>query len=294
MGITVVTNSETQETSETTQAETSAENNEQSLAQETEQGEQAEVTEASDETEGDGEKTEAKTEDDKPKKKSGVQRLKEKLSAKDQELEYWKQQALRGAGEPKKETPKLETASTDKAPEEGDFETYGEYVRATARWEARQELKAEAAKTREHEVKTQHQRAEAAFIERVESFIEKHDDWDDVMEEIDDIPIPMALQAEFRTAEDGPRLMYDLAKNRAELERIAKLPAHMIPRAIGRFEASLEKKATTTEAKTTKAPAPLNPVKAGGTGSAKKSIYDADLSFAEYERLRAPKEARRA
>lgn len=289
MGITIVTSSQEQETSNPAPAEANEESNQESLAQEEEQGDESEVTETTDEAEGDaGKKTDV--DESKPKKKSGVQRLKEKISAKDQEIEFWKRQALESAGGKKTDHPKVDKPDvSSEKPKADNFETYDAYLEAMADWKVEQKEKASEQKRRESEVKTQHQRQESAFIERVNSFIEKHDDWDDVMEEIDDIPIPLALQAEFRTSENGPELMYELAKNRAELERIAKLPADHIPRALGRFEASLEKKAGATEAKTTKAPAPLSPVKAGSAAGVKKSITDPGLSFSEYERLRRGK-----
>ena len=136
----------------------------------------------------------------------------------------------------------------------------------------------------------------SAHRERVKSFADKTEDFMDVIEAVDDIPVSAALQEIIVSSENGPELMYELAKNREEYERIAKLSPLAVARELGKLEVKLAARASEQKAepkKLTKAPQPIEPVGSGGAGKVRKSITDPDISQAEYERLRREQLKRR-
>ena len=103
------------------------------------------------------------------------------------------------------------------------------------------------------------------------------------------VEVPHYVSELFITSEHGPALMYELAKNTKELERISKLSPIQAALEIGKLEAKItsssKSAAPSVEKKATKAPAPIDPV-GGKGGSVKKSLSDPNLSQAEYEKLR--------
>lgn len=232
---------------------------------------------------------------EKPKKKSGFQRrvdkLTQRITAREQELEYWKQQALTASGS--KTDSKVETKpadSTEGKPSPDTFESHAAYVEALTDWKVDQREKARDAKEQKTRIETEQSNIHSSHQKRVEAFRSSHDDFDEKLENLSDVPRSPAVEQVIINSDNGPALLYELAKNPAEAMRIAKLHPIAAALAMGKIEARIETKSsdeTKTESKkVTKAPDPLKPLSAGGKGSAPKSIFDPTLSQAEYERLR--------
>jgi hypothetical protein len=137
-------------------------------------------------------------------------------------------------------------------------------------------------------VQAEREKIQSAHVERVKSFVETHDDFEELMQDLDGIPVPAAIHEGIVTSEHGPALMYELAKNPEEFKRICALPPIAAARALGLLEAKLASapEAKPEPKKTTKAPEPIAPVSSKGA-SREKTIFDPDLTQAEYERLRA-------
>ena len=259
---------------------------------------ETEESDADAESKDDAEATED-PQKDKPKKKSGAQRRKERAERAEAEaerartdLEYWKQQALKGAGEPKVETeaktPKVENAGE---PDPDDFQTHAEYVKAVVRWDREQADKATKEQDAKSKLEADQRDLAKSYSERVKSFAEQTEDYWELMEAVDDVPLSPAVEQLLLSSENGPQISYELAKNRAEFERIVKLAPLAAARELGKIEARLESKAKEASKpepkKTTSAPAPIAPVGAKG-GAVEKSIHDvaASGSQADYEALR--------
>lgn len=251
-----------------------------------------------DESEDESEKSEESKDEakDKPKKKSGFQRRIDKLNAKftaEQQraaaLEARLAQ-LESAGGKKTEVEAPKKASTDGRPDPDKFNTHAEYVEALADWKFEQKRQAHEEESRKKALQTEQQKTLEAHTKRVKSFAEKTEDFQDVLENVDDLPVSQAVQELLISSENGPELMYELAKNRAEFERISSLSPISAARELGRFESKFLSKASATGTQETKkltnAPKPIDPVGAKG-GSGTKSIYDPNLSQKDYERIRA-------
>lgn len=280
-----------QETSESVQGEEQDETTEESETSESE--ESLDNTEES-EDEHDEEKSQ---QDEKPKKKGGfkkrIERFQRKLSVAEQELAYWKEKALKenSKAEPESKTPAK--TETNGKPKVDDFATYEEYTEALTDWKIEQREKERDSKARETQVKTEYQKQVETFQSKVSEFAKTKDDFEDVISEVDDVPLSLGVSEAITSSENGPELMYELAKNKKELMRINALSPILAAREIGKIEARLAKTESKPIPKTTKAPAPISPVGNKGSATIKKSIYDPNLSQADYERLMAEREKRK-
>lgn len=267
-----------------------------SEAAETEEVEEKEVEskDDSDESEDNSEKSE-ESESEKPKKKSGFQRRIDKLNASkaeaQREAEYWKKLALeaKGAVEPKKEVVESKVEMSGE-PDPDSFDSHVEYVKALTDWKIEQKEKAAKASEQKSKVLQEQDKALKAHFDREKSFAESTADYKDVITDLmeSNPKISAAFEQSIIESDLGPALMYELAKNPAEFERINKLPPLALAREIGKIEFRLQQ---TSEAKKetkkiTKAPEPISPVGSKGA-SAKTTIFDDGISQAEYERLRA-------
>ncbi len=292
----------TSEKPEAVEQSVSSESSEETTTDESETSEKLEAK-ADSEADTDEESEEAETEpkeEAKPKKIGGAQKkinkLVSKLSDREREVEYWKQEALKSA-KPRADKEAVETQkpTAEGKPDPNKFDTHEDYVEALADWKVEQKLEARDSKAKEDSLKTDFQRQMKSHVERVNTFAESTPDFHEAIEEIDHIPMSITVQDVILSSEDGPALMYALAKAPEEYARICALPAIAAARELGRFESRLKAETTTQktkEPKKTKAPAPLKTVNSKGTGGGKKSIYDQHLSQAEYERLRQEQRSR--
>lgn len=147
------------------------------------------------------------------------------------------------------------------APKLPDFPDYESWVRATSRWEAKQELKAEFEKAEKA-------RESARAAERAEHLHERvvvkgsklYEDFEDVALD-PDLPVTDPMLATIAESDHGPTALYYLGQHPEEAARIAGLsPANQV-RAIDKIIATLTK-----PAEPTKAPEPIKP-NAGAGGS---------------------------
>lgn len=239
---------------------------------------------------------------EKPRKKGGFHRRIDKLNARvaerERELEYWKSVATKGAVEPKKEqVDSKPLASVEGKPNPEKFDTHAEYVEALTEWKVEQKQKEREDKLEKSKLEAEQANVFKAHADRVKSFSEKTKDFDEVLAEVEDVPLSPTIQELIVSSENGPALMYELAKNRAEFERICKLSPLAAARELGKIESKLDANASDEKnpepKKLTKAPKPLEPVGTGSKGTIHKSIFDQSLSQADYERLRMEQMKRR-
>jgi hypothetical protein len=239
--------------------------------------------------------------DDKPRKKGGFQKRIDKLTSRYSE-EVQRREALEQrlaqleAGKTAPKAEQVETKSVEGKPDPEKFDTHAEYVEALTDWKLEQREKAVQEKQQKEKLFTEQEKIVKSHSERVKSFAEKTEDFQEVIEAVDDVPLSSALQQMIVTSDKGPELMYELAKNREEYERIAKLSPIAAARELGKIEARIESKSSEAKPepkKITKAPSPIAPIGGNSAGSIRKSITDPDLPFAEYEQMRRKQMSRR-
>jgi hypothetical protein len=250
---------------------------------ETESEEQAEESEA--------EKLEAK-----PKKKSGYQKKIDKLTRRLHEQEREMQRLMEDRSKGKDaDTSSVQSkvdAKPDGEPTPDQYGTHAEYVRALARFEAKQELRAEKEKEAKEALVSQQQKQIETYHGRVEKFAEKADDFWDVMEDVKHIPMNPVLNEEILEHELGPALIYELSKDPEEFARINSLSAKAALKELWKIEAKLlDKSANKPQPKTTKAPAPITPVGKKASGSV-KPLHELDPD--EYMKVRRMQMAKAA
>ena len=217
--------------------------------------------------------------DDKPKKRSGIQRLKARekaLLAENAELMRRLEQSR----------PAEQASDEDKPPKEDDFGgDWGEYIAAKAAYKIRQDRKAEV--RAENERKAQADQAGvwreriSDHQERIEELKETVKDFDQVIKTASGISIREELGAEIIMSEKSAELQYYLAKNQDKLRELNGMSGRELAKEIGRLEATLKLPAAK---KQTAAPAPLKTL-SGGAGPA-VDLGKADMATYVAERKR--------
>jgi hypothetical protein len=235
------------------------------------------------------EDSEAEESEEKPKKRSGIEKKIGKLTKQRQdarlEAEYWKKEALKNQTAPAAPTETKPQAADDKRPKAENFDTHEAYVEALAEHKVEQRLAQERQKAREQELKSKEQEQLKTHFDRVQKFQAQVDDFDDVIAEVGDVPMSLTVQQVILQSENGPELMYELAKDKEEYKRICDLPAIQAARELGRFESRLQasKESEKPKLKTSKAPKPISTVSRGAAVSSKDP---GDMDYDEYKAFR--------
>jgi len=258
-------------------------------------GGEDESQDASESDDDGNESDDDKKPDDKKKRRNGfkrrVDKLNQRLSDQARETEFWKQKALEKESPRGQSNERVETTEKSNGkPKSDDFDSHEEFVEALAEWKLEQKLADRDAKSRASQVQTEYQKALSTHHARTAEFAKTKPDYEEVISDLGDFRVSAAVEHEIISSENGPELLYELAKDPEEFERICSLPAQAAARAIGRLEERIKSSSQKKETKiASSAPAPLSPVGSRSNSGVKKSIRDADLSFAEYEKLRMGK-----
>lgn len=241
---------------------------------------------------------------EKPKNKvpKSVQRRIDREVKKRRELERELEELKRKQAQPKvsdSEGEKQEDQAAGPQPEA--FDTWDDYQQAQEVWEQSREkhdakTSAKSAKAEEPETSPEPEIAlevqEAAELVRdsIEDVKENVSDYDEVLQKAVDDGLLITDDMTIALSEtDNPgQVLYELAKNPKESQRIGKMSKTRQTREIFRLEEKMsreaEKPAPKPKKKTTNAPDPVKPL--GGTSTGTKTYMDPDISFAEFERMR--------
>ena len=183
-----------------------------------------------------------------------------------------------------------------KEPQEEDFETYKEYVKAQARWETRQELEERSKAARANWERQQIQQAqnerETSYRKQVEAegegFLDKISK--DVLNIAPDTPVGHSIT----TSQVATKLMSYFTEHPDELQALSSLHPALVLREIGRIEGKLEGVASAGTApravSVSRAKPPVRPV--AGTPSVGDELPE-DASFEDYFRHENAKERAR-
>lgn len=226
------------------------------------------------------------------------------------ERDYWRDLAMKNDQKPQevsKALEKKEAAPTDGRPNKDDFKTHEDYLEALTDWKADSKIDKKLAdrdaKQKQDTLRAEMEKSKRAHFDRVDQFKKTHEDFNDVLQEISDFRLSSSLERAVLESDNGPELMYEFAKNPAELERINALEPAAQARALGRFESSFQKSqpgkkeevADEVEAKApaapvkpkpniSKAPPPMKSV--GSKAGNPKTIFDEDLSIDDWIAMR--------
>lgn len=217
--------------------------------------------------------------DDKGQFKSGAQKriyaLVFQRHQAEREAAYWKQQAQA-------------TQAPAAAPKVSDFDSHDEYEQAMLEHRIEDGVNRGLAKTAEQHATKFSQQAQTAAAEtynqRVSEAVTRMPDFVEVVGK-SEVPMSAALQEALMDSEKGPELVYHLAKNPAEAERLNAMSVRQMDREIGRLETSIGTKAPPAPpaARTTNAPPPVKP---GSPASAPANTDPSKMTQTEYEAWR--------
>lgn len=196
-----------------------------------------------------------KDRDDKGQFKSGVQKRIDTLifqrNQAERDAAYWRQQA--------------ETAKAPAPPPRlADFESHDEYDHALQQHRIEEGVNRGLAKNAEQQAARLTQQAQTAtaqaYDQRAAEAASRLPDWAEVVGK-STAPMSPALQEALMESDRGPDLVYHLAKNPAEAERLNSMSVRQMDREIGRLESALAAKAPAPApaARTTNAPPPATP-----------------------------------
>lgn len=221
-------------------------------------------------SESDADEVEEEQTETKPKRESGFnKRIRELVDERNQEraerqkLTQQLADALQGKSPPKQEVPQTPIDSGEQ-PKLENFQKYEDYLDARADWSASQRIKAmqadqikqQQAYQQQQAIYEQHRQSleQQAKLRTMTTEAEKKypDFYEKVFDESVSIP-PLVGQA-LLDSEKGQDLMYYLATNKAEADRIAKLSPSRQLVELGKLESNLP------TIQKSKAPTPVTPV----------------------------------
>lgn len=178
--------------------------------------------------------------------------------------------------------PKAEAPRTG-APRQEDFTDYAEYVKADAVWHAKQEAQAILQATLQEQSKNQQTAAQSAverelastFAKRAAETAKTLPDYQEVMEDADQIQVPNHVLSMIRRLDNGPLIAYHMVKNPALAERFMSEPPEMHGVILGQLSASLK-----SPPKVSNAPTPGKPAASKSAVSPSDPPEDADAYMA--------------
>jgi len=167
----------------------------------------------------------------------------------------------------------------DPKPSEEQFETREDFTEELIRWTVRQEAKAQKQRELQAEVEeAENQRLRETFDahnQRLNAAKQQYEDWEQVAQSLEDGgAIPQSVGLAMIELENGPAVMYHLAKNPELLTRLNEMSEVRAVAEIGRIAASLSgENAAAGEASlepwpVSAAPAPIKPVGGSATQTA--------------------------
>lgn len=217
-------------------------------------------------------------------KKGFEKRISKVVSERDrarQELEYWREQALKSTTHKIESQPQVDTSNSK--PSRDLYETDEQYLEALSDYKVNQRLN-------EREVLRQQQALVENYNTRAKEFAKERPDFFNIIEDASDLVIAPETAYIIQSSEQGPKIALYLAENPDEADRLNRLDATRRVYELGKLESKLTtsvvKKTETKKVST--APQPMTPTK-GQSPGASKDLYDPTLTTQEWIALRMKK-----
>ena len=154
-------------------------------------------------------------------------------------------------------------------PKTDDFEDYNDYINAKVDYEVKQRTQSSEAVTSQPSSDITHM---------LQSGAEKYSDFDAVVRNPELTMLSLEVIDDITIAENSDDILYHLAKNPVELERIALLDSRERAHEIGRLEVSLNK----PKPRTTQTPPPIKPL----DDASSQPVDVSKMSMDEYAQYR--------
>lgn len=174
------------------------------------------------------------------------------------------------------ETPKQDL----KAPKEEDFDTYEEFLRADARYAAKEEARALREQDKKERAKEAQNKKAREWEKKQTAAFKKHPDYYDAIDSISETTFPDLVLEAMNDSDLGAELAYHLAKHPDELEDLLDLSPRKAVMQLGRLEDKLTAKEPVKKSKL-----PNTPESPKG-GSKDEAAYSEGDSFEKFRRIR--------
>jgi len=166
--------------------------------------------------------------------------------------------------------PPQEPTEADPKPKPEQFSDMFEYAEALSEWTADKRIREEKAKEAAQRAEQERQKTMDTWSNRVNDFRSKTPDFDDMVGSADVVVSNEVRDAIF-DSDVGPQILYHLAENPDVAKKLQSMTAIGALRMIGKLEAKFEEPAQPqtqreTAVKTSKAPPPINPIRATAGG----------------------------
>ena len=164
---------------------------------------------------------------------------------------------LRQVSQPKPEPLEQE-------PQPSQFQDAFEYAKALAEWSTEKALREREQQEYQRKVAEEQARVTQSWVQKQNAMKADLPDYEEKVAQLE-IPVAPEIREAIMTSDIGPKVLYHLADNVEFAQKLAEMPVAKALREIGKLEAKLEVKAeeiVKTVATKSKAPAPINPLKA--------------------------------
>ena len=171
--------------------------------------------------------------------------------------------------------PQQRVEALDEEPKPEQFNDAFEYARALAEYSAEQALKNRDRVELEKKYQAEHDKLSEVWNDRLETTKKELPDYQDMIES-SDVMVSDQVRDALLESDAGPRILYHLAENPDYAEKLSKMTVISALREIGKLEARFEKTETKPVVRS-KAPAPINPLRA--TGGSMDTTIGSDGEF---------------
>lgn len=138
------------------------------------------------------------------------------------EADYWREAATKAksAETVPPEFPEIPPIAPSGKPVASNYEDYEDYIEALTDWKVQQSRSKEMEEARRYAEQSETQKSQQIFQETAKA---KYPDFEDVISSARDVPCTENMMKAMLAMQQGPEIMYYLAKNPSESARIAQL-----------------------------------------------------------------------
>ena len=162
------------------------------------------------------------------------------------------------------EKPQPQQAAVEEEPQPHQFSDAFEYAKALTDYRVEARLAQEKAAQEEARVQIERQKVYDEWSKRVVAAKAELPDFDLMVQSASDVVIPDHIRDAILESDVGPRVLYHFAENPEVVKSLAGMTPIRALREIGKLEAKFEAKAEKPVVARSKAPEPIQPIRANG------------------------------
>jgi hypothetical protein len=162
------------------------------------------------------------------------------------------------------EKPQPQQAAVEEEPQPHQFSDAFEYAKALTDYRVEARLAQEKAAQVEARAQVERQKVYDDWSKRVVAAKAELPDFDDMVQSASDVVIPDHIRDAILESDVGPRVLYHFAENPDVVKSLSAMTPIRALREVGKLEAKFEAKAEKPTVARSKAPEPIQPIRANG------------------------------